>query len=95
MHYVYIIFSSSAHKFYIGETLNITERLEKHNSGAYANAFTSQTNDWTIQATIECQNRTQALQIEKHIKSMKSKVYIENVIKYSEMRDKLINRFKI
>jgi putative endonuclease len=94
MHYVYIIFSNSAQKFYVGETQNITERLEKHNSRSYSNAFTSQANDWTIEATIACENRTQALLVENHIKSMKSKVYLENLIKYPEMREKLISRFK-
>ncbi|MFM2227624.1 MAG: hypothetical protein RL664_967 [Bacteroidota bacterium] len=83
MHYVYIIFSNSAQKFYVGETQNID-----------SNAFTSQANDWTIEATIACENRTQALLVENHIKSMKSKVYLENLIKYTEMREKLISRFK-
>ena len=93
MHFVYIIFSESAQKFYIGETENITERLMKHNSGVYTNAFTSQANDWAIQTTIECEGRAVALKIEKHIKSMKSIVYIENLTKYPELREKLITRF--
>ena len=93
MHYVYIIFIESARKFYIGETDNITERLIKHNSGVYSNAFTSQANDWNINAFLECENRTIALKIEKHIKSMKSKAYLENLGKYPELREKLITRF--
>ena len=94
MHYVYIIFSVSVQKFYVGETENISERIIKHNTKAYSSAFTSQSNDWSIQTTIECESRTQALQIEKHIKSMKSKVYLENLVKYLEMREKLLSRFK-
>jgi putative endonuclease len=93
MHYVYIIFSESVQKFYIGESEDTTERLTKHNSGAYSNAFTRQAKDWNLQVAIECPNRTIALKIEKHIKSMKSQVYIANLIKYSELREKLINRF--
>jgi len=93
MHYVYIIFSKTAQKFYIGETVDISERLDKHNTGAYANAFTSEASDWQIQIVIECQNRTIALKIEKYIKNMKSKVYINNLIKHEALREKLIGRF--
>jgi putative endonuclease len=93
MHYVYIIFSESVQKFYIGETEDITERLVKHNSGAYKNAFTSQACDWEIQTVIACENRTIALKIEKHIKSMKSKVYVNNLTKHEELRERLISRF--
>ena len=93
MHIVYIIYSTSAQKFYIGETGDINERLEKHNSGIYNNAYTAQACDWEIQTVLECENRTIALKIEKHIKSMKSKVYINNLLKYQELKDELIARF--
>ena len=93
MRFVYIIFSESAQKFYIGETGDINERLVKHNGGVYKNAFTAKARDWEIQTVIACENRTVALKIEKHIKSMKSKVYIENLTKYPELREKLISRF--
>jgi putative endonuclease len=93
MHCVYIIFSESTQKFYIGETENITKRLIKHNAGVYSKAFTTQANDWTIKTILECENRTVALKMEKYIKSMKSKVYIENLAKYPELREKLITRF--
>jgi len=33
------------------------------------------------------------LAIEKHIKSIKSKVYIENLIKYPEMAEKLKGKY--
>ena len=42
---------------------------------------------------ISCKDQTQALAIEKHIKLMKSKVYIENLIKYPEMTEKLKNKY--
>jgi len=42
---------------------------------------------------MECENKTQALAIEKHIKSMKSKIYIENLKKYPEMVTKLLIKY--
>jgi putative endonuclease len=95
MHCVYIIFSKSAQKFYVGETQDFNERLVKHNSGINKNAFTAQACDWEIQTLIACKNRKMALKIEKHIKGMKSKVYINNLINHEELREKLIARFSI
>jgi putative endonuclease len=37
-------------------------------------------------------NETQALAIEKHIKNMKSKVYIENLLHYPEISIKLLEK---
>lgn len=36
---------------------------------------------------------TQAMQVEKHIKSMKSRIYIENLKRYPEMIIKLIEKY--
>ncbi|PCH68043.1 MAG: excinuclease ABC subunit C, partial [Bacteroidetes bacterium] len=32
MYFVYILFSETINKFYIGHTSNLSERLKKHNS---------------------------------------------------------------
>jgi hypothetical protein len=39
---------------------------------------------------INCNSSTQAYQIEKHIKNMKSANYIRNFLKYPEIADKLL-----
>ena len=44
--YVYILYSSSKDKFYIGYTSNIEERLIRHNQKS--KGFTGTTNDWKI-----------------------------------------------
>ena len=51
--------------------------------------FTHNASDWEIFFEIDCENKNQGLAIEKHIKSMKSKIYIENLTKYPEMIEKL------
>ncbi len=38
-------------------------------------------------------SKAQALAIEKHIKAMKSKIYIHNLKKYPEMIDKLLLKY--
>ena len=89
-HFVYILFSKSLSKFYVGESSLPDERVKEHNNGKYGKSFTQQVNDWEIFLLIELENRNQALKIEKKIKSMKSSKYIENLKKYPEIIEKLI-----
>ena len=49
--------------------------------------------DWVLVFKILCVNKKQAMLIEKHIKSMKSRKYIENLIKYPEISQKLLEKY--
>jgi putative endonuclease len=91
---VYIIFSDSIGKFYIGYTTETVQiRLEKHNSKHYNNKYTASGIPWSIFIEIQCQSVSQAIKIEKHIKDMKSKAYIHNLKKYPELAIKLRERY--
>ncbi len=90
---VYIIYSETIDKFYIGESIDLEQRLEEHNMGFYDSAFTKKANDWSLFYTIHCESRLQARKIEIHIKKMKSKVYIQNLKKYPEITLKLKNKY--
>ena len=94
-HFVYILYSQSIDRFYIGETIDVENRLSEHNTHFFEGSFTSQANDWTVFLTLECKNRTQARMIESHIKKMKSKTYIRNLKKYSNMRESLIAKYNV
>jgi putative endonuclease len=92
---VYILHSKSADKFYIGFTsIQIEERFERHLNGYYQNKFTATYSDWILFCEIKCESNEQARKIEAHIKKMKSKVYINNLIKYPEIIEKLLQKFK-
>tara|TARA_R110000868_G_scaffold153826_1_gene379776 strand:+ start:99 stop:308 length:210 start_codon:yes stop_codon:yes gene_type:complete len=58
------------------------------------NKFPYNADDWTLFYKIDCTTKSQALKIEAHIKRMKSKVYIENLLKYSEITIKLLEKYK-
>lgn len=94
MHTVYIIYSPSLDKFYVGESVHAEERLKQHNSGHYHNSFTKIAYDWSLQLVLYCDDLKHAKLVENHIKSMKSKKYIQNLLKYPEMQEKLLDRFK-
>jgi putative endonuclease len=93
--FCYILFSNQLDKFYIGyTTVGSDVRLERHLSEHYGlSRFTHKANDWELFLEIECENSWQARAIEKHIKSMKSKGYINNLKKYPEMISKLLLKF--
>jgi len=91
-YYCYILFSSSLDRYYIGSTiLEPKERLTRHLFSYYGNQkFTASAKDWEIFLEISCSSIEQARKIERHIKSMKSKIYINNLKKYPEMIEKQI-----
>ena len=92
---VYILYSKFADKFYIGyTTIQVEDRLERHLKKYYQNKFTSTYSDWELFCEIECETNEQARKIEAHIKKMKSKVYINNLIKYPEIIEKLLKKIK-
>ena len=86
---VYILYSKSVRNYYVGETVDLEERIEQHRTGHYANSFTKRAKDWLLFYVIECDSRVQARKIEAHIKRMKSKKYIQNLKMYSELAESL------
>ena len=58
-----------------------------------ARKFTHKADDWILYFTLKCKSKEQALAIEKHIKSMKSKTYIQNLVKYPEIKHELLLKF--
>ena len=81
-------------KFYIGETDNLEKRLFLHNSGFFKGSYTSKASDWKVFYKIECDSREQARAIENHIKKMKSRKYIKNLVTYTEIAEKLLKKYK-
>ncbi len=88
----YIIFSHKLNRFYTGACHdNLETRILKHNEHAYGkNRFTATANDWELFLEIPANDYAHAIRMEKAIKAMKSAVYIKNLKKYKELRDKLM-----
>ncbi|KGO85330.1 excinuclease ABC subunit C [Flavobacterium rivuli WB 3.3-2 = DSM 21788] len=93
MHYVYILHSDKLNRYYTGYTSDINTRLEFHENSD-SRKFTYNADDWVLVFSLECENKTQALAIEKHIKLMKSKTYIQNLLIYPEMVTRLKEKYK-
>lgn len=92
LHTVYILYSQKLRRHYIGYSSDIDVRMEFHKN-AEARKFTAKADEWELFFEIKCKNKLQGLAIEKHIKSMKSKVYIQNLKKYPEMTENLLKKY--
>jgi putative endonuclease len=92
----YILYSATLNCFYIGAVHDSLEtRLKKHRDRFYGNShFTAQADDWELYMFIECDSFSQAIRIERHIKRMKSCVFIENLVQYPEMVERLKLKYK-
>jgi len=93
MNYVYIIQSKLDKSFYIGKTSDLKKRLDFHNSYDLNKGITRRKLPWDYYHILEMENAVTAARIERHIKSMKSRKYIENLKKYPEMTEKLLKKY--
>ncbi|MFD2561032.1 GIY-YIG nuclease family protein [Aquimarina rubra] len=78
MFIVYILFSESLNKYYIGHTANLEDRLKRHNQGR--SKSTKSGIPWKIVYTETYETKSKAYQREMEIKRQKSKIYIERLI---------------
>ncbi|MDQ6472900.1 GIY-YIG nuclease family protein [Flavobacterium sp. LHD-80] len=79
---VYILFSESKNKFYIGFTSNLGERLIRHNQKS--KGFTGNVNDWRIVYTEKYETKELAHKRELQIKSWKSRIKLQELISNKE-----------
>ena len=76
---VYLLFSELKNKYYVGFTSDIEGRIKRHNQKS--NGFNGAVNDWQFIYTENYSSKEKALEREKKIKSWKSKIKIEELIK--------------
>jgi putative endonuclease len=75
---VYIIFSESIDRYYIGQTNNLENRLYRHgNSGSKS---TKKAKDWLLVYKEIYLDRSTAIKRELEIKSKKSRTFIKQLI---------------
>ena len=88
---VYILHSLTINQYYIGSCLDLTQRLAEHLSKKNSAAFTKRADDWKVFLTIENLEYAHARKLERHIKKMKSRKYLENLLLFPEMIERIRN----
>jgi putative endonuclease len=75
---VYIIYSATLDRYYVGYSEDVQKRVLEHNSGL--SGFTSKANDWQLKYTESFDSRHNAIKREVEIKNKKSRKFIEWLI---------------
>jgi putative endonuclease len=83
------LYSPSIDKYYVGQTEAIIQRLTQHNSAVFINSSTKSGIPWELFYTIECTSRKQAVNIESHLKKIKSRKYYNSIKNFPEITEKL------
>ena len=87
MFYVYILYSVVADRYYIGQTSNLEQRLERHNRGE--NRYTKFGIPWKLVYKEGFETRAEAMEREKKLKSLESRdILRKEIFKQGYFTDK-------
>ncbi len=89
MFFVYILYSETLDRFYVGSTEDIEQRVQWHNNGEFSHAYTIKGRPWVLRFSHSCNSRSEAMTLEKKIKAKKSSKYIRALIQFPEIIHKL------
>ena len=76
---VYIIYSNSLDRYYVGHSSDVCVRLNQHNGGY--SKYISKASDWELRYTEQFPSREEAHKRELEIKRKKSRKYIEWLVR--------------
>jgi putative endonuclease len=76
---VYILYSPTFNKTYVGQTGNLENRLLEHNETA-VKGFTVPYRPWTLVYTENFDTRTEAMKREKHLKTWAGRIDVKKII---------------
>ena len=77
-YYVYILYSASLNKYYVGSTEDVYSRLEKHLQNH--KGFTGKAKDWILKYTETYNSKSESIKREFQIKTWISRKMIESRI---------------
>ena len=76
MYHVYILYSTSRDRYYVGHSEDVQRRIAEHNIRKNLGA-----NDWELKYTEQFATRAEAMKRETEIKNKKKRSYIEQLIR--------------
>ena len=74
MFYVYILQLEMTSNYYVGQTNNLKDRLDRHNNGMVKS--TKGARPWKMIYTFNCATRSEAMLLEKRIKGRGARRYL-------------------
>ena len=79
---VYILYSISVDRYYVGQSSNLENQLKRHNQGK--SKHTKSGIPWTLMYKESFETRSEAMAREKKIKSAKNREYLRRIIHTSQ-----------
>ncbi|NAY91792.1 GIY-YIG nuclease family protein [Muricauda sp. JGD-17] len=76
--FVYIIFSESVNRYYVGHCGSLEDRIQRHRTRR--SKYTKIAGDWELKWTKVFPSRGEAMAMEREIKKKKSRKYLEYLI---------------
>jgi len=94
MFQIYILYSESADKYYIGHTDDVPRRIEEHNT-VEKNTYTSHYRPWVLKVSFDVsESRGEARRVENYLKKLKSRKVIEKLIEHPEEFNIVVSRVR-
>ena len=81
MYSVYIIYSESFDRYYIGQARDVEVRIQRHNAGTEVS--TQFYRPWALKWSIEKSSRAEAIQLERKLKNLSKDRIILFIKKHS------------
>lgn len=80
MYTIYAIHNSDANKVYIGQAMDITERLHQHNHHTFKGYTARFEGEWKLIYTESVATRSEALKREKQLKIYRGREFVKTYI---------------
>jgi len=81
MYFTYILYSNLFDKYYIGQTNDVKQRLNRHNRGQVTS--TKPYKPWELVLVIQKTSRSEAMILERKLKNLNRKKLLQFIEKYS------------
>jgi putative endonuclease len=95
MFYLYILYSTTSDKYYIGYTSDYNRRLEEHNSSLEP-TYTSKHRPWILKAVFACgEIEGEAIRLERFVKRQKSRKLLEQMISGAQLNGVLAQLVRV
>ena len=91
-YWVYILYSAKIDKYYIGRTENLELRVQYHNHPVESRKFTFRGLPWVLKLSIPCDSLEHSIKLEQFIKKMKSRKFVESLIRDERLRNDIIKK---
>jgi putative endonuclease len=92
MFYIYILYSDSADKYYVGHTPDVFKRLVEHNNPEKNSKFTAKYLPWKLMLSFDVsENYEEAIKVERFIKKQKKRSFLQKMISEKENKNYFVN----